>query len=111
MNSETEEKLDDCLRKAGAGCPINPASMFKNIGGYYCSMCDFCNDLRNIEPASYLGGGDAEFQEWIKEKRKKKAFIMYHNIDDEFVELIVVEKCPVCGHVFTEEEYDELTFW
>ncbi len=40
-------------------------------------MCDFCNDLRNIEPASYLGGGDAEFQEWIKEKRKKKAFIMY----------------------------------
>lgn len=57
------------------------------------------------------GGGDAEFQEWIKEKRKKKAFIMYHNIDDEFVELIVVEKCPVCGHVFTEEEYDELTFW
>jgi hypothetical protein len=36
---------------------------------------------------------------------------MYHNIDDEFVELIVVEKCPVCGHVFTEEEYDELTFW
>ena len=34
-------------------------------------MCDFCNDLRNIEPASYLGGGDAEFQEWIKEKRKK----------------------------------------
>ena len=47
----------------------------------------------------------------LKEKRKKKAFIMYHNIDDEFVELIVVEKCPVCGHVFTEEEYDELTFW
>jgi hypothetical protein len=31
-------------------------------------MCDFCNDLRNIEPASYLGSGDAEFQEWIKEK-------------------------------------------
>ena len=85
--------------------------MFENIGGDHCSMCDFCNDLRNIEPASYLGGGDAEFQEWIKEKRKKKAFIMYHNIDDEFVELIVVEKCPVCGHVFTEEEYDELTFW
>ena len=40
--------------------------------------------------------------------RKKKAFILYRSID-EGVELIAVEKCPVCGHVFTEEEYDELT--
>lgn len=71
-------------------------------------MCDFCEDLRNIEPASYIGGGDAEFQNWIAEMRKKKAFILYR-ITDNGVELTAVEKCPVCGHVFTEEEYDEMT--
>lgn len=71
-------------------------------------MCDFCEDLRNIEPASYLGGGDEEFQSWIREMRKKKAFIWVRSTDDGY-ELSAVKKCPVCGHVFTEEEYDELT--
>lgn len=27
--------------------------------------CDFCNDLRNIEPAKYIGGGDEELREFI----------------------------------------------
>lgn len=82
--------------------------MGQAVEGRNLTMCDFCEDLRNIEPASYLGGGDEEFQSWIREMRKKKAFIWVRSADDGY-ELSAVEKCPVCGHVFTEEEYNELT--
>ena len=29
--------------------------------------CSFCNDLRNIESAKYIGGGDAALKAFIKE--------------------------------------------
>lgn len=63
--------------------------------------CDFCTDLRNIEPAKYIGGGDEEFEKWIAKAREKKKFIL--DTKDEF---IVVDECPVCGYRFTEEDYD-----
>lgn len=65
------------------------------------NLCDFCSDLRNIEPAKYIGGGDMTFQKWINKAREKKKFIL--ETKDEFV---VVDECPVCGYKFTEEDYD-----
>ena len=49
--------------------------------------CDFCNDLRNIEPAKYIGGGDKELQKFLKEADDKKQFI-YHFIDGEEIDRI-----------------------
>ena len=63
--------------------------------------CEFCRDLRNIQPASFIGGGDEEFRKWIEEARKHKKFIL--NLRDKFV---VVDECPMCGYEFTEEDYD-----
>lgn len=63
--------------------------------------CEFCNDLRNIEPASYIGGGDKEFKEWIDKAREEKKFIL--DLGDKFA---IIDKCPKCGYEFTEEDYD-----
>lgn len=63
--------------------------------------CDFCNDLRNIEPAKYINSGDEEFREWIKKAKEKKKFIL--DLGDEFA---IVDKCPMCRYEFTEEDYD-----
>jgi len=63
--------------------------------------CDFCNDLRNIEPASYISGGDEEFQKWINEAREQKKFIL--DLGDKFA---IIDECPKCGYKFTEEDYD-----
>lgn len=63
--------------------------------------CDFCTDLRNIEPAKYIDGGNEEFQKWIANAREKKKFIL--STKNKF---IVVDKCPICGYMFTEEDYD-----
>lgn len=67
--------------------------------------CDFCNDLRNIEPAKYIGGGDEGLREFIEKAMKDKRFI-YHYHKDDGIMFIVVECCPVCGYEFTEEDYD-----
>ena len=55
--------------------------------------CEFCTDLRNIQPAKYLDGGDEEFQKRIKEARKHKKFIL--ELSDKFV---IVDECPKCGY-------------
>ena len=34
--------------------------------------CKFCNDLRNIEPAKYIGGGDEDLQKFLKEAANDK---------------------------------------
>lgn len=68
-------------------------------------VCNFCTDLRNIEPASYIGCSDGD-PEWLIEAKKKKQFI-YHHFDNGNQYFVVIEKCPVCGHVFTEEDYDD----
>lgn len=63
--------------------------------------CEFCNDLRNIQPASYIDGGDETFKEWIEEARKQKKFIL--DLGDQFA---VIDSCPKCDYKFTEEDYD-----
>ena len=63
--------------------------------------CDFCTDLRNIEPAKYIDGGNEEFKEWIKKARENKKFIL--DLGDSF---IIVDECPMCGYEFTEKDYD-----
>ena len=63
--------------------------------------CDFCNDLRNIQPAKYIGGEDEEFEKWIEKAREAKQFILV--MDDGFY---IIDKCPVCKYVFTEDDYD-----
>lgn len=50
--------------------------------------CDFCNDLRNIQPAKYIGGGDEEFEKWIEEAKDAKQFILI--LDDGFY---IIDKC------------------
>ena len=67
--------------------------------------CKFCNDLRNIEPANYISGGDSEFEKFINEAKKKKQFIM-HLYTKEGMKFGIVDKCPVCNYKFTEEDYD-----
>lgn len=64
--------------------------------------CEFCNDLRNIEPAKYISGGDKKFQEWINKAKAEKKFV-YNVREDLF---IIVSSCPACGYEFTEEDYD-----
>lgn len=63
--------------------------------------CDFCNDLRNIQPASYIGGGSDEFKKWIEKAREEKKFIL-----DLVDKLVIVDKCLKCGYEFTVEDYD-----
>jgi len=63
--------------------------------------CDFCNDLRNIEPAKYIGGGDDDFKKWIAIARVEKKFIQH--VPEG---LLKVTECPVCHHTFTDEDYD-----
>lgn len=63
--------------------------------------CEFCNDLRNIEPAKYISGGDEDFQKWITKARDKKKFIL-----ETENELKIVNRCPKCGYKFTSEDYD-----
>lgn len=33
--------------------------------------CEFCTDLRNLQPAKYISGDDEKFLEWIAKARKK----------------------------------------
>lgn len=71
------------------------------------SECKFCTDLRNIEPASYISmsGGDPD---WLLDAKNKKQFI-YHYWENGEQYFAIIDKCPVCGHIFTEEDYDE--YW
>lgn len=67
--------------------------------------CNFCNDLRNIEPAKYIGGGDDELKKFCKEADYEKKFI-YHFRDGENMHFVIIDKCPECEYEFTEEDYD-----
>lgn len=67
--------------------------------------CIFCNDLRNIEPAKYIGSDDEELQDFLNEANDKKKFI-YHFRDSDNMIFVKINKCPECGYEFTEEDYD-----
>lgn len=63
--------------------------------------CDFCNDLRNIQPAGYIGGGNEEFRKTILEAHEQKKFLL---IGKHI--FCVVNQCPICGYEFSDEDYD-----
>ena len=67
--------------------------------------CDYCNDLKHVEPANYIGSGDKELKVFIAKARENKKFISIKR-NDEGVFFEIVDKCPMCGHEFTEEDYD-----
>lgn len=91
--------------------PDEDSSMFQDdfIAALQDNMvmneCDFCTDLRNIEPAAYISCSYGD-PEWLIEAKKNKQFIMPYRKNGEQY-FVIVDKCPVCGHVFTEEDYDE----
>lgn len=67
--------------------------------------CDFCNNLINIEPAKYISGGSDEIQNFLKKAKEDKKFILWEKEGNDCY-LTIVDKCPVCGYEFSEEDYD-----
>ena len=76
-------------------------NVFKNGG------CDFCKEIVNIEPAKSVAcdGTDKEQVEFLEKAKREKKFLWFTN---EYV--AIVDKCPVCGHEFTEEDYDNYEY-
>ena len=67
--------------------------------------CEFCNNLINIEPAKYIGGGDEDLKAFIDKAHENKQFIYHYKVKGGTM-FVVVDECPVCGYAFTEEDYD-----
>ncbi len=67
--------------------------------------CDYCLDFRHIEPAKYINGGNEEFKSFINKAKKNKKFIETRRTENQTI-FTIVEKCPMCGHVFTKDDYD-----
>ena len=72
--------------------------------------CEYCNDLRFITPAKYIGVSnlpkDDKDRIFIEEAAKNKKFIWdtFDENDDRI--FVIVDKCPLCGYEFDEEDYD-----
>ena len=72
--------------------------------------CEYCNDLRFISPAKYIGVSnlpkDDETRIFVEEAAKNKKFIWdtFDENDDHI--FVIVDKCPLCGYEFDEEDYD-----
>ena len=47
--------------------------------------CDFCNDLRNVEPAKYIHSEDKGLQEFLEKADKNKKFITILHKQDETI--------------------------
>lgn len=68
--------------------------------------CNFCNDLRNIQPAKYIGLNpkedySEEVLNFFKRTKENKSFLLFTPDN-----IYVINKCPECGYEFTEEDYD-----
>ena len=71
--------------------------------------CDWCNDLRYIEPANFIGlsdDEDEEIKQILEDAIKNKKFITHFHDEEGNFWFGGVDKCPVCGYEFTEEDYD-----
>lgn len=72
--------------------------------------CEYCNDLRHISPAKYIGVDnlpkDDEARIFIEEATKKKQFIWDTFDENDAHIFVIVDKCPLCGYEFDEEDYD-----
>ena len=71
-------------------------------------MCKYCEDLRYIEPAKYIGMSGGDDPDWLKKAKQEKKFL--EAVYDEHRHLTgfyVVNECPICGQALTPELYDE----
>lgn len=66
--------------------------------------CDYCHDLRNIEPASYVSSDDPELRKFIYKARAEKRFLHHFTVDGEKY-MQAIDSCPICGYRFTVEDY------
>lgn len=66
-------------------------------------MCEWCEDLRNVQPARYIGTDEPELKAWLEQRDKEKQFVYIYHKENCFY---VVTECPYCHHVFTAEDYD-----
>lgn len=72
--------------------------------------CEFCNDLINVQPAKYVAvvnndnspvATDDEVRKFLEKAKEEKRFLMFEGDN-----IHVVNKCPACGYVFSEKDYD-----
>ena len=69
-------------------------------------MCDYCSDLRYVEPAHYLSIRDDNgvLDDWLQEARNEKKYIHFIYKDGQLYAFDVIEQCPTCGYRFTEKD-------
>lgn len=70
------------------------------------NSCEYCDDLRYIEPAKYIGCSGEE-PDWLITAKKEKKFLEAIYEDGYLVGFNIIDKCPVCGRLLTEESYDD----
>jgi hypothetical protein len=64
--------------------------------------CDFCSNWQNIEPAKYIAiAGNTELERCTQQANMDKKFFLLTPSG-----FVPVEKCPICGYIFTTEDYD-----
>lgn len=73
-------------------------------------MCEWCKDLRNVEPACYIGAKGPKLKAWLEEHHRLKHFICIDYSNPDVPCLFHIQQCPVCHHVFTEEDYEEYLY-
>ena len=70
--------------------------------------CKFCNDSKNIIPASYVSvqreDMESKAADFILHAKENKQFLLFAADN-----LFIIDKCPKCGYVFTEEDYNSYT--
>lgn len=71
-------------------------------------MCEWCNDLRNVEPAKYIGFAGGNDPDWLIDAKKRKAFLYFQKEADGSTTWYELINCPYCGQQFegNEELYD-----
>lgn len=72
--------------------------------------CEYCNDLRHISPAKCIGVDNLpkydDARIFIENAAKNKKFIWDTFDENDDPIFVIVDKCPLCGYEFDEEDYD-----
>ena len=76
------------------------------LPSYVHLSCDYCEDDRFIEPAGNIHSNDSDTNDILKQCHEEKKFFRIHYLNGIVDSLEVVDRCPICGHLFTEEDYD-----
>lgn len=67
--------------------------------------CNFCTNLLNISPAKLFTDSVNGYSELIKDAKKHNEWIL-KLFDGHANVYSITDRCPVCGYVFTTEDYD-----